>query len=65
MKDLVFVPSNSTLENPNFSHIQRIFFQPIYERAFEQVSISGTPAPPPCILVAVLYLLIFFDDLFV
>ncbi|VDN99101.1 unnamed protein product, partial [Rodentolepis nana] len=64
VKDLVFEPSNSTLDNPNYSHIQRIFFQPAYERAFKQTSISGTATPPLyVIIVPVIYLLLFLDDL--
>ncbi|KAM3178160.1 hypothetical protein ACTXT7_003140 [Hymenolepis weldensis] len=46
VKDLVFEPSNFTLDNPNYSYIQRIFFQPAHERAFKQTSISGTATPP-------------------
>nr|CDS30991.1 conserved hypothetical protein [Hymenolepis microstoma] len=66
VKDLVFEPSNSTLANPNYSHIQRIFFQPAYERAFKQTSISGTATPPLyVIIVPVICLLLFLDDLFV
>lgn len=64
VKDLVFEPSNFTLDNPNYSYIQRIFFQPAYERAFKQTSISGTATPPLyVIMVPFLYIFLFFDDL--